>query len=343
MKGRKQKISDDNSQAKDRSETESELGVHTYMGITENNITTIEQADFGLLEQILSPTNLNKAYKQVKSNKGSEGVDGLGVEVEDLYNTPQCQVNFNSNANDSMNFIYTDNLGSVIVVTDIAGTVKRRFAYNPWGARRNADNWNEADNLSNLIINRGYTGHEHLDAFGIINMNGRVYDPVTAQFLSPDPFLQAPEQWLNYNRYSYVMNNPMLFTDPSGYRHKNAQELEKDNYIYSSYTPEPYWSGGRYWYNGGVSSPSFGGKDFGPYLWNSFTDALSKGWEGNWGEFSNLGKFETRSKTYFIKIEWKGNVAYNFHTETETGWVDGKVVEVRESQTLHFLVFLLIL
>ena len=54
------------------------------MGITENNFTTIEQADYGLLEMILSPANLNKAYKQVKSNKGRGGVDGLGVEVEEL-------------------------------------------------------------------------------------------------------------------------------------------------------------------------------------------------------------------------------------------------------------------
>jgi retron-type reverse transcriptase len=50
------------------------------MGITENNLTTIEQTDNGLLEMILSPTNLNRAYKQVKSNKGSGGVDGLGVD-----------------------------------------------------------------------------------------------------------------------------------------------------------------------------------------------------------------------------------------------------------------------
>ena len=84
MKGRMQKISNDNLQVKDRSETESELGVQTYMGITENNFTTIEQADYGLLEMILSPTNLNKAYKQVKSNKGRGGVDGLGVKVEEL-------------------------------------------------------------------------------------------------------------------------------------------------------------------------------------------------------------------------------------------------------------------
>ena len=58
--------------------------------------------------------------------------------------------------------------------------------------------------------------HEHIDQFGIINMNGRVYDPLTASFFSPDPYLQAPGNWLNYNRYSYCWNNPFKYTDPSG-------------------------------------------------------------------------------------------------------------------------------
>jgi group II intron reverse transcriptase/maturase len=80
MKGRMQKISYDNSQGKDRSETESKLGVQTYIGITENNFTTIDGNDYDLLELILAPTNLNAAYKQVKSNKGSGGVDGMGVD-----------------------------------------------------------------------------------------------------------------------------------------------------------------------------------------------------------------------------------------------------------------------
>lgn len=58
--------------------------------------------------------------------------------------------------------------------------------------------------------------HEHLDGFALINMNGRVYDPQIARFLSPDPQLQAPGYWLNYNRYGYCLNNPMIYTDPSG-------------------------------------------------------------------------------------------------------------------------------
>jgi RHS repeat-associated protein len=58
--------------------------------------------------------------------------------------------------------------------------------------------------------------HEHLPIFGLINMNGRVYDPVTASFFSPDPYLQAPGNWLNYNRYTYCLNNPFKYTDPDG-------------------------------------------------------------------------------------------------------------------------------
>ena len=53
--------------------------------------------------------------------------------------------------------------------------------------------------------------------FGLINMNGRVYDPYLQRFLSPDPFVQAPTNAQNYNRYSYVLNNPLMYTDPSGY------------------------------------------------------------------------------------------------------------------------------
>src|ERR1035437_7406196 len=129
-----------------------------------------------------------------------------------------------NNGKDSLLYTYTDNQGSLIALTDASGNVVRKYAYDPWGARRNASDWAQKDNGSNLIINRGYTGHEHLDAFGIINMNGRVYDPATASFMSPDPFIQSPGDWVNYNRYSYCMGNPMRYTDPSGY-----ENLGSDN------------------------------------------------------------------------------------------------------------------
>jgi RHS repeat-associated protein len=122
-----------------------------------------------------------------------------------------------NNGVDSLYYTYTDNQGSLIALTDASGNVVRKYAYDPWGARRNASDWTQKDNGSNLITNRGYTGHEHLDAFGIINMNGRVYDPATGMFFSPDPNLQSPGDWVNYNRYSYCMGNPLKYTDPSGY------------------------------------------------------------------------------------------------------------------------------
>ena len=120
---------------------------------------------------------------------------------------------------------YTDNQGSLIALTDENGTVVEKYADDPWGARRNPTDWTQKDARLTFITNRGYTGHEHLDAFGIINLNGRVYDPLTAMFFSPDPFVQAPGNWLNYNRYGYCMNNPTRYTDPSGYKFYNKDAV----------------------------------------------------------------------------------------------------------------------
>ncbi len=65
--------------------------------------------------------------------------------------------------------------------------------------------------------NRGFTGHEHLDQVGIIHMNGRIYDPTIGRFLQADPIIQDPYDTQSLNRYSYVMNNPLSYVDPSGY------------------------------------------------------------------------------------------------------------------------------
>ena len=56
-----------------------------------------------------------------------------------------------------------------------------------------------------------------LDALGLVHMNGRIYDPLLGRMLSADPHIQSPTNLQNYNRYSYVTNNPLSMTDPSGF------------------------------------------------------------------------------------------------------------------------------
>ena len=80
MKGGKQKISQDTCLQNSRAEPEGYAGGQTFMWITENKLTNTDRSEYGLLEQILSPSNLNRAYKRVRSNKGSGGVDKMEVE-----------------------------------------------------------------------------------------------------------------------------------------------------------------------------------------------------------------------------------------------------------------------
>lgn len=68
-----------------------------------------------------------------------------------------------------------------------------------------------------MHTNRGYTGHEKLDSFSLVHMNGRIYDSRTARFLQADPFVQEPNNPQNFNRFTYLWNNPLNATDPSGY------------------------------------------------------------------------------------------------------------------------------
>lgn len=108
-----------------------------------------------------------------------------------------------------------------------AGTMLEEYNYDPClvrrsfakaeGRRRNITNWSYSNIPTPTYTQHGFTGHEHLDMFNLIHMNGRIYDAEIARFLSPDPYIQDPYNLLNYNRYSYCLNNPLKYTDPSGY------------------------------------------------------------------------------------------------------------------------------
>jgi hypothetical protein len=79
MEGRKQRISQDSSRQKERTASGSYDGAQTYIGMTDNCLTEVQFAEEKLLEQILSPMNLNAAYKQVAGNRGSSGIDRMST------------------------------------------------------------------------------------------------------------------------------------------------------------------------------------------------------------------------------------------------------------------------
>ena len=115
-------------------------------------------------------------------------------------------------------YIYRDYQGSITHITNSSGTLVQELSYDAWGRLRNPDTQvaYAPDAEPALFLGRGYTGHEHLQQFGLINMNARLYDPALGRFLSPDPYVQSPDFTQNFNRYSYCLNNPLKYTDPDG-------------------------------------------------------------------------------------------------------------------------------
>ncbi len=147
-----------------------------------------------------------------------------------------------NSASGKTQYLHKDHIGSITVITDGIGRVVEEFSFDPWGKRR-APNLNKltdhlggwpsltADERANLTItaqllrskvtNKGFTGHEQMDGVGLIHMNGRVYDAEIGRFISADPHVQDVTNMQSLNRYSYVLNNPLSYTDPSGYFLKN--------------------------------------------------------------------------------------------------------------------------
>ena len=121
---------------------------------------------------------------------------------------------------ETLHYILKDNLGSWTTITNGNGAVEQRLSFDAWGNQRNPNTWanyTANDTYSKPMFDRGFTGHEHLTAFGLINMNGRMYDPVMSSFLSADRYVQDPSSAQGFNRYAYCMYNPLRFVDPTGW------------------------------------------------------------------------------------------------------------------------------
>lgn len=116
-------------------------------------------------------------------------------------------------------FLHHDHLGSVLAYTDSDGRLIQELSYDAWGRRRDPATWNyyDAEASAGAYDVHGFTGHEHIDILEMINMDGRIYDPIVGRFLSPDPIIQDMSFSQSLNRYSYCLNNPLSMLDPTGY------------------------------------------------------------------------------------------------------------------------------
>jgi RHS repeat-associated protein len=120
---------------------------------------------------------------------------------------------------EKLSYFHTDHLGSVVATSDgSTGAIEQEYNFDAWGRARNPLTWDVyATPQGTPKFQRGYTFHEMLDMDFLVCMNARIYNPVLGRFLSADPFVPFPDDLQSMNRYSYVHNNPLSFTDPSGH------------------------------------------------------------------------------------------------------------------------------
>ena len=216
------------SASKGISDTEQRLTYNAY-----NKVTLVAQGDtqysivYGLDRQRIESVLKDKGkVKYTRLYMGSyerkTSANGVVTHVDYIYApTGLAAIHKRTGTRQGTYYVLTDNIGSVSVVTDGFGNIINRYYYTAWGGRVRTDN-GEYDHATYFgdeggdVTDRGYTCHEHLTPLNLIDMNGRIYDPVLARFLSPDPYIQAPDFTQNYNRYAYCLNNPFKYTDPSG-------------------------------------------------------------------------------------------------------------------------------
>lgn len=114
----------------------------------------------------------------------------------------------------------TDYLGSITHIFDNQGIINdglvEERSFDAWGRPRDSQTWIPLTSAPNWLIDRGFIGQEHIHLHNIINMNGRLYDPLVGRMFSPDPVVSDNTNSQAYNRYSYVNDNPLKYTDPSG-------------------------------------------------------------------------------------------------------------------------------
>lgn len=180
------------------------------------------------LEQHVDGSKTIKIYKIGKLFEQTETTESGVTKTEERHYTVNGEYQYFTNTScGNWRYFHTDRLGSIETITASNGTVLERHGFDPFGKAR-AGNWiidstniAGAKGLFSKITTRGFTGHDSIDGVGLIHMNGRMYDPELGRFMQTDPFITSPLNAQTMNPYSYVNNNPIMGTDPTGYVSKN--------------------------------------------------------------------------------------------------------------------------
>ncbi|GIV84730.1 MAG: hypothetical protein KatS3mg052_1737 [Candidatus Roseilinea sp.] len=107
-------------------------------------------------------------------------------------------------------WLHGDHLGSASLVTNASGGVVSQSRYTPYGSARQVSGTWPTD--------RRFTGQRLEGSVGLYDYNARYYSPLLARFLSPDSIVPNPANRQDFNRYAYVRNNPLRYTDPTGHQ-----------------------------------------------------------------------------------------------------------------------------
>ncbi|MBV9825349.1 MAG: hypothetical protein JO001_06720, partial [Alphaproteobacteria bacterium] len=190
-----------------------------YVGLYERVIdyALSANADYLHSSRFSGFERLTRSRNYIRSGSGIVAV----VETDDTYaNTELYSGWYGKISTTEAWYMHADQLGSIVRATDQNGRVRERFWYDPWGARtKREDNRSGRGEVQQIAGSwkRGFTGHEHLDEFSLIHMNGRMYSSDLGMFTSVDVVNQIVADTQSGNGYIYARDNPLRYVDPSGY------------------------------------------------------------------------------------------------------------------------------
>jgi RHS repeat-associated protein len=296
----------------------------TYNDNNDRSAMFYGSLDYDKLKRLLRKYYSGDGTMEVKYNTLTNAVEFLTYIGGDGYSAPIALKSDGTTQN--YLYLHRDYQGSILAITDDNATVLEKRLFDAWGNIVKVQDGNGLPIAQgSWLIDRGYTGHEHLQSIGIIHMNGRLYDPKLHRFMQPDNFVQDPTNTQNYNRYGYVMNNPLVNTDPSG---EECVECTHSPWYFTAGTSPQIPGGNRddgvkeWWYKNVNSFNNFLDRNFRSIeddykpltdLWNSifgsssssepkplepFRQDSSSSWTGGGSSFSNGGGISTSSYGY---------------------------------------------